>query len=472
MLVFLATIAFLVALAVTPLVRGIAIRVGMWDEPDYCRKEHQQPIPRLGGVAVMVAYLAALLVSHFSIDGARASRVMDSVLVIMPAAGIVFLVGLFDDVKGLTAFPKLMGQLAAALIAYTLGLRMTQIGSMPLQRWQSLVLTVGWLVFFTNAFNLIDGLDGLATGVGLSVTCTILIVAAAKGHVALLFAAAPLAGALLGFLCYNINPASIFLGDSGSLTIGFILGAFSIIWSQKATTLLGISAPLTALSLPIADVCLVMFRRWAGGASIFVGDRRHIHHRLLDFGLKPWQVSLLLHLVCFVAALFALGQALLGSQPLSVALAILFVILAALGVWALSYVEFEVLSTVLSLKEFRTRVQINAEFEKLRRRVDAAESIDEYWDIVSSTLLRMGVTRVELFTGDQKLSAGTTRINKQELFQFLIPLGDHASLELMAMSAQSIQPWLENTLVHSLRRNMVLRISKRPGLAMSSGATV
>ena len=153
--------------------------------------------------------------------------------------------------------------------------------------WLSLPLTLLWLVGCANAFNLIDGIDGLATGAGLFATVTILIGALLSNNVPLALATVPLAGALLGFLRYNFNPASIFLGDSGSLTIGFLLGCYGVLWSQKGATMLGMTAPLMALAVPLLDTGLAVARRFLRHQPIMSGDAAHIHHRLLARGLTP-----------------------------------------------------------------------------------------------------------------------------------------------------------------------------------------
>ena len=157
--------------------------------------------------------------------------------------------------------------------------------------WWTLPLTLLWLVACMNAFNLIDGVDGLASGLGLFATVTTFVAALLQKNVPLALATIPLAGALLGFLRYNFNPASIFLGDSGSLLIGFLLGCFGVIWSQKSATFLGMTAPLMTLAIPLLDVCLSVVRRYMRHEPLFKADRGHIHHRLLDRGFTPRRVA-------------------------------------------------------------------------------------------------------------------------------------------------------------------------------------
>src|SRR2546421_10492649 len=145
--------------------------------------------------------------------------------------------------------------------------------------WVSIPVTVIWLVGCTNAFNLIDGLDGLAAGVGLFATLTMVLSALANQNLDMAMVTIPLAGALLAFLRYNFNPASVFLGDSGSLTIGFLLGCFGALWSEKSVTLVALTVPILAVSIPLADVALSIARRFVRNRPIFQGDRGHIHHK-------------------------------------------------------------------------------------------------------------------------------------------------------------------------------------------------
>ncbi len=161
--------------------------------------------------------------------------------------------------------------------------------------WWSIPATILWLLACTNAFNLVDGMDGLAAGVGLFSTLTIFVAALLQQNMALAMATVALAGCLLGFLRYNFNPATTFLGDSGSLLIGFVLVCYGIIWVQKSSTFLGMTAPIMALSLPLFDVTLAIARRFLRTQSIFSADRGHIHHRLLDRGISPRKAVLLLY---------------------------------------------------------------------------------------------------------------------------------------------------------------------------------
>ncbi len=306
--VFLGIIACLISLILTPVIRNVSEKRGWLDTPDNRRKNHPKPIPRIGGVAVFAAYVGSfgLLALGVLKGGLLVRAAVPAWWELIPAAGLVFLIGLLDDLRGVRPSAKLGVQAVAAMIAYSAGVSIATIGGFDVPWWLGFPMTLVWLVGCSNAFNLIDGVDGLAAGAALFATVTIVVGALLEANVALAMATAPLAGALLGFLRYNFNPASIFLGDSGSLTVGFLLGSYALIWGQTSATVLGMTAPLMALALPLLDTMVAIARRFIGGQGIFTADASHIHHRLLSRGLSPRKVALLLYFACGVAATLSL----------------------------------------------------------------------------------------------------------------------------------------------------------------------
>ena len=253
-LLFLSLISALLSLALTPLVRAYALHRHWLDSPDGVRKTHPFAIPRLGGVAIATAYVASFAI--WLLTPLHAGYILEDnlpfILRLLPAAILILAVGLVDDLYSLRPWQKLIGQTAIATLAFSLGLRVTTLAGYEIGGLTSFAVTVFWLLLCTNAFNLIDGMDGLAAGVALFATLTILVMSLLQDDVPLALATAPLAGALLGFLRYNVPPASIFLGDSGSLLVGFLLGSYAIVWSQKCATLLGLTAPVMAFCRPVS----------------------------------------------------------------------------------------------------------------------------------------------------------------------------------------------------------------------------
>jgi UDP-GlcNAc:undecaprenyl-phosphate/decaprenyl-phosphate GlcNAc-1-phosphate transferase len=342
-------LACLLSLALMPICINVSARLGFVDQPDNFRKLHRQSVPATGGVAVLLAYFLSLVFACLTITSIRAamSTLITRNLFLILAVLVVFLVGLADDLKGLAPLQKLFGQVVAAALASFGGLSIQFFHNAVPDRWISPILTMGWLVLSTNAFNLIDGLDGLASGVGLFATLAIAVGAVRDHNAMLLLVTVPLAGCLLGFLRYNFAPASIFLGDCGSLSIGFLLGCFGLMWGGSITTLAGLTAPLMALSLPLAETSVTILRRTLRSRPVFGGDREHIHHRLLDRGNSVRKTALLLYGVCAVGAGFSVLQRILDERygtPVFIA----FLFLVLLGIRHLNYTEFSLFQRLLA----------------------------------------------------------------------------------------------------------------------------
>lgn len=302
-------VAFLMALGVsamtTPAVLHVARRMRLFDAPDGARKVHTTPVPRLGGIAIAAGFampIVALLFfsNFFSLElREQLPRLFSFGL----GTACILALGVYDDVHGCGAWTKLAGQTAVGCMVWQAGLRLESITllghTLELGLW-SLPLTMLWVAGFVNAMNLIDGLDGLAAGVAFFAALSLFVTAMLDGNLMLGLFAAALGGSVLGFLFYNFSPALIFMGDSGSMTIGFIFAAAALWSAGKRATLLAVGLPILALGLPMADTALAFVRRAAKGRSPFHSDRMHIHHRLLDAGLSHRQAVLTLYLVCSV----------------------------------------------------------------------------------------------------------------------------------------------------------------------------
>jgi UDP-GlcNAc:undecaprenyl-phosphate GlcNAc-1-phosphate transferase len=306
-------VALVVGLFVTPLVRSAAHRLELLDMPGG-RKVHQVPVPRLGGVAMAIAFGVAIgLATLASPDlGETAGLRPNRAPAILAGVGLLFVVGIVDDIRGMRAMVKLGLQIAAAVVAWGLGLSMDRL-FLP---WAivdlgplALPITVAWIVGVINAVNLIDGLDGLASGVALSVLGAFGLLAAVDGVDPTLPIIAATVGAAVGFLAYNLHPATIIMGDTGSMFLGFVVAAVAISLTQDGVRPVAPWVPIVALGIPLLDTVWAVVRRTARGEAFFVADRGHIHHLLLRRGLSQRDAMLTLTALSGALALVAFGLA-------------------------------------------------------------------------------------------------------------------------------------------------------------------
>ena len=322
--------AGLIALVTTPVVRTLAQKMGAVDVPKDGRRMHDHPIPRMGGLAIFLGFLLTVLVF---------ARLTLQVRGMLLGAVIIVVLGIFDDIYSLPALFKFAVQIAAALIAVGTGniigiLSNPNIfSSNPYWElgWLAWPVTVIWIVAITNAVNLIDGLDGLACGVSTISSLTMLVIALAvtEGDVAILMAA--LAGGCLGFLPYNLNPAKIFMGDTGSTFLGYILAVVSIQGMFKLYNIISFVVPFLLLGLPIFDTSFAFIRRISHGQSPMHPDRGHVHHRLIDMGFSQKQAVAVLYVISAILGLSAV--VLTTSGPIK-AMLLLLALCAAGGVSA------------------------------------------------------------------------------------------------------------------------------------------
>lgn len=473
-IIFLAVSSFVFCLILTPLVRRWSQRVGVLDLPNAVRKLHASPIPHTGGVAIGGAYLLALALLIASPLAGSYRVNLPIILHLLPAAGVVFATGLIDDVMGLNPWEKLFGQVGAAGLAYWGGVHVLGFGSFSPMGWWTLPLTIFWLVGCANAFNLIDGVDGLATGIGLFAAFTMLAAALLQNNAPLAMAMAPLVGALLAFLRYNFNPASIFLGDSGSLTIGFLLGCAGAIWSQKSATVLGMTAPLMALSVPLLDTALAIVRRFLRHQPIFGGDRNHIHHRLLDRGFSPRVVVLMLYGFCGIAAAFSLLQT-STSDKFAVVLLVLFCGAAWIGIQFLGYIEFDAARRVVLGGAFRRVLSAQISISAYEQKMKQARTPGEYWEVIRDASREMGFSETHMELDGVSYQDHGTGDDPGQCATITIPLAGNSD-GLVSFSYR-LSPNLHRalamtTLVEIMREQLETahRSATIPGLAESDAA--
>jgi UDP-GlcNAc:undecaprenyl-phosphate GlcNAc-1-phosphate transferase len=323
---------------------------------------------------------------------------------VLIGGGLLLATGLIDDLRGISAPMKLLIQLIAAVLAYQFGFRIEvlSLGSAEFALgWLSLPLTLLWVVGVTNAFNLIDGLDGLATGVALVALATITFAAVHLGNYEVAIVCAALVGALLGFLRYNFNPARIFLGDSGSLFVGFLLAVLSVHGSLKTATAVLMVVPLCALAIPLLDTALAIFRRWLRGVPLFGPDTRHIHHRLLASGWSHRRAVATLYLAAGIVATFGLTVA-FGPPPvvrgITLAGGVLSLTIVAVGIRRLAYHEFVIAGAVLASGPLRLRrvIQDNIHARDLADAIQQAQSLEDCNDLLRIGAAAFGMMQMEV----------------------------------------------------------------------------
>jgi len=396
-----AAVAFILSMLcgtiLTPLVRRLAYRFGALDHALSSRKIHGRPIPRLGGIAIVIAFyvpLIGLILFHTEV-GRMFLEERKYVIGLFAGGGCIALLGLYDDLRGSGAGKKFLVQFAVAGFLYWLGFRMealaNPLGEPIMLGWASLPFTLLWIVGVINALNLIDGLDGLAGGVALVAVVITFLVSIQRGHPLMMLFSSALAGSIIGFLFYNFNPASIFMGDTGSMFLGFVLATTAIQTNQKASTAVAVLIPAIALGLPIMDTLLALGRRAVRGRPLFQADKEHIHHRLLDAGLSHRQAVLVLYGFCIVLGATAMVLTYTSSLQSALLLCVLTLV-AFIFLRALGYMRLDRAS---SADRKRNRA-ILAAVRPLGQRLRALKSPEQIWPIVVEAAQIFGATAVRL----------------------------------------------------------------------------
>ncbi len=298
-------LSIVVSYAATPWVKRVAYKVGAIDVPKDNRRMHKTPIPRLGGLAIYLAFLFSVLIFG-DIDRQMQGILLGTVMIVV--------LGVLDDIIALKALPKFLVQIAAAGVAVYHGCVIQFLSNpnvfsqaMPYfdLGWLSVPVTIIWIVDITNAVNFIDGLDGLACGVSAISTASLLVIAFLVQEWGICVILAALLGACIGFLPYNRNPASIFMGDTGATFLGFILACLSVQGLFKFYAIVSFAVPFLVLGIPIFDICFAFLRRIAKGQNPMVADRGHVHHRLIDMGFNQKQAVAICYLLTAILGLAA-----------------------------------------------------------------------------------------------------------------------------------------------------------------------
>ena len=339
--------ASLASFLLTRTVRNLADARGMGFAPTSPRHIHTASIPRFGGIAIFITF-TAIAIAMAVWPGADAALAPRTLAYILGPGALVFLLGLYDDFYPVKPYVKFAVQAVAATILFLGGFGVFQLpllfGSHT-PGWLALPLTILWVLWITNAFNLLDGVDGLAAGSALFSTLTVFVVSLVSANFLVSSLTLALAGAILGFLRFNFNPATIFLGDCGSLFIGFMLSALALAGAQKTPTIVAVAIPIVSFGLPVLETLLSVMRRFLSGQPLFTADRQHIHHKLLERGFSQQQVVFILYVVSAICGLLSLFLLYPSGPMVGI---VLFVI--GTGIWVgvqhLGYHEFGELGRV------------------------------------------------------------------------------------------------------------------------------
>ena len=308
-MIFAFLVSFAFTFATTPLARRLAFKIGAIDVPRDKRRMHKKPTPRIGGIAIVFGFMAAAVCFA---DYATSGRQFAGIIL---GAIILVIMGLVDDCKALDAKLKFVVQIAAALITIYVGDIKVDIFTNPnllsdktfiiLPEWASIAITTIWIVFMTNAVNFIDGLDGLAAGVSAIMSVSLVFISVRMGNYPVAVLGIALMGSCFGFLPFNFNPAKIFMGDTGSTFLGFMLATLSVQGLFKSYAIISFAVPLLILGLPLFDASFAMIRRILSGKSPMVADRGHLHHRLIDMGFSQKQTVFILYAISGVLGIAA-----------------------------------------------------------------------------------------------------------------------------------------------------------------------
>ncbi len=400
--------SLLISFILTWYVRNMALARGWVSPPSSGRHIHEVALPRIGGVAIYATFVSVIGIL------ALASRLFHfnpgfspyTALILIVGGTMVFLLGLYDDARSVSPYVKIIVQSLAAALLFFAGFRVFRLPLFGFEHfgWVALPLTILWVLWITNAFNLIDGLDGLAAGSALFSTVTVFILSLISQDSLVATLTIVLAGSILGFLRYNFNPATIFLGDSGSLFIGFMLSALALVGSQKTPTVVAVAIPVVSFGLPVLETTLSVLRRWLNGQPLFSADREHIHHKLLERGLTQRQVVVILYGVSALCGLLSIFLLYPAGSTLGMVLIVL-----GIGVWIgvqhLGYQEFFELGRVAQRTIEQKRIIVNnLAVRRAAKSFAKAQSFDEIGKMLQAAFQESDFDGYQLDTGSQSTS--------------------------------------------------------------------
>lgn len=440
---------------------------------------HDKPISHIGGVAIFISMISLAIPSLFLADTVSGTfrNTSFQIIVLLSAAGWVFLIGLIDDIRsnGLQARLKFLAQIIAALAVCSTGIIIRSItidGLFTLNfGWFSWPLTLLWIVGITNAVNLSDGLDGLAAGISAIACGVIAIFAVYNGDIIIVLLMLAMLGSITGFLFFNFNPAKIFMGDCGSMFLGFMIASFSVLSSNKSSSFLGLALPILALGIPIFDTLFSMLRRFLERRSIFSADRGHFHHRLIDLGFKQRNAVIII----YITTLFAIGLGMLMMFTHSIVSLIIFscILLMIVSV-------FHIVGAIRlreTIRSFKQKYALNKEIQKEIRSFEdvqlyfrQAKTFNQWWQAVSKAADVMGFSSLSLPLTNRD---GTTQTlhwrqngmytNSNETVKLILPIRDRRAGPKLNLNIEVC----ENNCLESTGRRIALfsRLMNDHGIA-------
>ncbi len=392
----------ILAAIITPLIIFIARRIGIVDVPD-ARKVHFRPTPRIGGIAIF-ASMMTLIISALFLDNAIGDKFRDiqpKVIALLIAATFVFLIGLIDDIHSFSGRIKFLALIVASLVICASGSR---IDSISIGSWFKLdfglsawPLTILWTIGITVGVNFIDGLDGLAAGISAIACAVIAIFAFNSGQPLMVVIMLALLGSLSGFLFFNFNPAKIFMGDCGSMFLGFVLGSASVMCAAKTKTFVGLALLALALGLPIFDMFFTVLRRYLNRRRILHSDYGHVHHKLLDMGLNQRHVVIIMYVLTAIAAglgMFMMITRDVGAITIFFCVLLLLVLLFRLiGIGQLQRIITRLKSNIAISHEGRKYIDI---FEDAQLSIRKVASFKDWWQAISTVAQKMDFFELSL----------------------------------------------------------------------------
>ena len=453
-------LSLLLSFVLTRSIRSFCTSRGFVRPPDPDRDVHVIPLPRLGGVAIYISFILSIgtaMLVNLGFPGLVPGLSRRTLLTILFAGTLILALGIWGDIRSLSRYTKFGVQGVAAAILFAGGMRILVLpiffGTHHFGWLVGLPITMLWVIGITNAFNLIDGLDGLAAGSALFSTLVVFSVALYSQAALVTLLTIALAGAILGFLRFNFNPATILLGDCGSMFIGFMLSALALQGAQKSPTAIAVAIPVVSLGLPILDTVLSVLRRCIGRKPLLVADREHIHHKLLERGLSHRQVVILLYAVSALFAVLSLFLLLPSGATLGLVL-----VVVGTGVWfgvqQLGYLEFHEIQRLAQRTVDQRRILLNN--LSFRRATEELKNAPDYSELCRIVEAAFSTNDFDGFDLEAELLPGDGDVSHSLMMSGLAETLHVKWTKLSCIKLHSLSAW-------SLTLQLITTTSRRRG---------